>query len=723
MDEVGHSLPENQVRNLFNDLDADVNDMMNINADLTRPRAFMLATLNWLGIQVDGNEETETENLFGKVIDGAGDGGIDFYALSDESVDIYQFKGSERTISESHNDLIAPSQITDLSRILNLLKNIEDDTSEQNQGLRTFKRTLRTKIRHFYDSQENEQKSFQIRIFFVAAGKNLSDQAEAEYLRVASETEINILEKKCEISFERLFANDIIQRRWMETNSTWRDVTGKNRDYFECNLMPLEHNLIDDNKCRIFFAKAYDLIQAYDSLGHRIFESNVRCKLKSSSVNKKIAESIGTEKGIKEFHLLNNGVTVCANSISIRNGRARFTKPGIVNGLQTITTLHSAYKTLSDSLKRIFRDECYVLVRSYHQSANNSEFIAKLVVATNNQNPMEPRNLRSNEPTQIALEKSAARLGWFYERKQFAWDAFSADTTNWSTLKGKRKSDFTIGNKKRVLDNVIAAQCWLAFIGFPKEAMNEKNNIFLDNTGKRVYDLIFQHSPISHSRTHRAKFGYNNLMPHFKEDATPANCFLLSYLLFSLYKEITPSRNALRLERVNALSIENKTHQEQEQLLAEDTDWFYGLVKLQMPYMFVDLAGYLLFKKFGESFFDNVDNILRKTDLSEILHNLNHQIIRDNHSRQAFGKNSFFLLTYSLFSEIVDQLVRTAWLAEYKNATAKRSLVLSDATRDRIFKYIDDWEPMIKNGHDFMKPWSTHCTPLRDLTEGIVNID
>ena len=86
-------------------------------------------------------------------------------------------------------------------------------------------------------------------------------------------------------------------------------------------------------------------------------------------------------------------------------------------------------------------------------------------------------------------------------------------------------------------------------------------------------------------------------MPHFKEDATPANCFLLSYLLFSLYKEITPSRNALRLERVNALSIENKTHQEQEQVLAEDTDWFYGLVKLQMPYMFVDFGRLSLIQK------------------------------------------------------------------------------------------------------------------------------
>ena len=47
-------------------------------------------------------------------------------------------KAQREQYLRSHNDIIAPSQITDLSRILNLLKNIEDDTSEQNQGLRNF---------------------------------------------------------------------------------------------------------------------------------------------------------------------------------------------------------------------------------------------------------------------------------------------------------------------------------------------------------------------------------------------------------------------------------------------------------------------------------------------------------------------------------------------------------------------------------------------------------
>ena len=174
---------------------------------------------------------------------------------------------------------------------------------------------------------------------------------------------------------------------------------------------------------------------------------------------------------------------------------------------------------------------------------------------------------------------------------------------------------------------------------------------------------------------------------------------------------------------MTALSIENKSPQEQEEVLAEDPSWFAGMVKLQAPYMFIDLAGYLLFRKFGEDFYEKVDRILKKTDLNEVVTSLNYQTIRDDHVRQNYKKSSFFLLTYSLFSEIIDQMVISGWLAQYKNATAKRSLVLSDQTRKVIFSYVEQWDGLISNGRDLMKPWSLYCTELQDLTNGIVNID
>src|SRR6266536_3323837 len=50
----------------------------------------------------------------------------------------------------------------------------------------------------------------------------------------------------------------------------------------------------------------------------------------------------------------------------------------------------------------------------------------ELVKSTNNQNPMQPRNLRSNDPEQVYYETLFADLNWFYERKEGAWKAYQS---------------------------------------------------------------------------------------------------------------------------------------------------------------------------------------------------------------------------------------------------------------------------------------------------------
>ena len=50
--------------------------------------------------------------------------------------------------------------------------------------------------------------------------------------------------------------------------------------------------------------------------------------------------------------------------------------------------------------------------------------ISRMVRATNTQNPMQPRNLLSNNSEQVLFEKLFAELGWFYERKQRSNIAF-----------------------------------------------------------------------------------------------------------------------------------------------------------------------------------------------------------------------------------------------------------------------------------------------------------
>ena len=115
----------------------------------------MLTCLNWLGYQIDSNDEIYAENLSGKVIDGPRLG-IDFYALSDETLAIYQFKGSSGQfwVTWWNNP---PRQITDLSRIVALLKNIEDDVGPKSRPENIQTRST-SKVRPFYVKPETKTK-------------------------------------------------------------------------------------------------------------------------------------------------------------------------------------------------------------------------------------------------------------------------------------------------------------------------------------------------------------------------------------------------------------------------------------------------------------------------------------------------------------------------------------------------------------------------------------
>src|SRR6185295_14033931 len=100
--------------------------------------------------------------------------------------------------------------------------------------------------------------------------------------------------------------------------------------------------------------------------------------------------------------------------------------------------------------------------------------ITRVVKATNNQNPMKPRNLMSNTTEQLDYAKIFAHeLGWFYEAKEGAWDAFEKDHKRWRPRLNKHPKDFRILDSRKIrrIDNEDLAQIWLAFIGFAHESV------------------------------------------------------------------------------------------------------------------------------------------------------------------------------------------------------------------------------------------------------------
>ena len=115
-----------------------------------------------------------------------------------------------------------------------------------------------------------------------------------------------------------------------------------------------------------------------------------------------------------------NGVTIACENHRFSQDYLQLTlnNPQIINGCQTVISIFHAYNQLDGEFKRRnFEANCYVPVRIIQ--TQDADLLAEVVTASNNQNKMSPRNLRSNSPIQRVLQQKFDHLEYryFYERK------------------------------------------------------------------------------------------------------------------------------------------------------------------------------------------------------------------------------------------------------------------------------------------------------------------
>lgn len=233
-------------------------------------------------------------------------------------------------------------------------------------------------------------------------------------------------------------------------------------------------------------------------------------------------------------------------------------------------SLHDAFRRLPFDDQSDFRENCLVLCRVHQEGAVKRP--EQLVKATNNQNPMKPRNLRSNDPEQIAFETLFANSGWFYERKQGAWDAFKADPRAWRGLNGKRPESFNASGKRyRVVDNDLVGQNWLAFIGYSTEAINEKRTIFDKD---EYYTLIFLKKTIQHGFDYGLRLTLDSRVWAEAENGSPApDAMLSAYLCREVADYLALGRRENRDSAISRLGLNTKTRDEQDRALDSDPEY------------------------------------------------------------------------------------------------------------------------------------------------------
>ena len=157
--------------------------------------------------------------------------------------------------------------------------------------------------------------------------------------------------------------------------------------------------------------------------GDKLLERNIRryLGLHGNRVNEDIRATLRSSEP-DNFYFFNNGLTIICdhfkyNALQGSNYQVQAENLQIVNGAQTCMTI---YKTLADMAKKgeMLPADASVLVRLYELPKDNESVVLQITHATNSQNPVDLKDLRSNDAIQVQLEASLAALGYHYRRKR-----------------------------------------------------------------------------------------------------------------------------------------------------------------------------------------------------------------------------------------------------------------------------------------------------------------
>jgi hypothetical protein len=180
----------------------------------------------------------------------------------------------------------------------------------------------------------------------------------------------------------------------------------------------------DMNYLRVIVGRvsAQEICRLFEEHGDRLLERNIRRYLgmHSNRVNAAIHQTLCDPLKSDKFYFYNNGVTVVCdkfdyNAFQKADYKVQLKNMQVINGGQTCKTIQ---QTLRDQLTGLVGESAYVMIRIYQLSESNKDFIQDITHATNSQNPVDLRDLHSNDEIQKQLEIGMEGLGYTYRRQR-----------------------------------------------------------------------------------------------------------------------------------------------------------------------------------------------------------------------------------------------------------------------------------------------------------------
>jgi hypothetical protein len=306
----------------------------------------------------------------------------------------------------------------------------------------------------------------------------------------------------------------------------------------------------------LFFSGVRPLLDAYKKYRSGLFDSNLRYYLgRSSDVNAKIRNSISTGKGRKRFPVMNNGLVVSCDNFVIRGSGETtivLTRPQVINGGQTLVTLGEEYLRIGRIALENRSEEERALLESLSSELAVSVKVVRaaddrerdeIAIASNTQNPLTARTLRSSsrEMRELKIRIARGSIAWFLETKDGEWDAIrDSKPLVQSKTKGRNPSDFYISGRKtspRLIPNSELGIALLSFYGFIQDA--KLTSVFDDDFFSRLFGHRLAEASWSRLASERVSWRSDEGREHFCAGSPGPHVCLLSWLLFRYLKKWT----------------------------------------------------------------------------------------------------------------------------------------------------------------------------------------
>lgn len=155
-----------------------------------------------------------------------------------------------------------------------------------------------------------------------------------------------------------------------------RDLPNQTPVSFDIFGVSLAEHIVDGNiKAIIAPIRARELVALNGIEDQSLFAYNVRGPLGRTSVNKDLVRSIKDQSMHKIFPLFHNGVTIIASSIDVSENKITVDGYYVVNGCQSISSMHGNKSSITDDLKLLPSSSRWTQARQKPSSSPNIQTI------------------------------------------------------------------------------------------------------------------------------------------------------------------------------------------------------------------------------------------------------------------------------------------------------------------------------------------------------------